>query len=386
MKPLLSLVLSSVVFIGAGAAFAASTEVNLTPTAVISPWTYWPTAPTQGRFYRPTGIQVGNTYYMYVEGGAFTNTLTGPGSESCPQIGEKILAFSTPWTSQGLRQPFTYVAPVSPCISQPKAHFITGSAFRSSTDGQVKLLIDETYGGSQVQSGDFKETLLGTSSDGVHFTWSTFLKQSVVGSGTYSTYLVKLVQATGNTNWWGTFWWAVCHVCDGTTHLELGDQVTAPGRIRVIMDSTNPRGYVVYILSGGTWKAVNDDGTFNFAPDTTSDILTQSIVFNNGQWEEWGDTALCTAMDGCSDGTSTDCSTFQYEVTNQGGGLGGVQMVTSMKRPMPTKNGLGRLGPFRMQDMNGVRLLYSSSTDRLCATGVNVGFPGSEIIVTEVNN
>jgi len=152
------------------------------------------------------------------------------------------------------------------------------------------------------------------------------------------------------------------------------------------MDSTNPRGYVAYILSGGTWQAVNDDGTFNFAPDHTGDILTQSIVSNNGAWEEWGDTNQCTTTAGCYDGTPNDCRTFQYQVTNQGGGLGGIQTVTSSVRPMPTQNGFGRLGPFRMQDMNGVRLIYSSSTDRLCAEGIHDGFHGSEIIVTQVNN
>jgi hypothetical protein len=385
-KTVTSLMTFSLLSLGAGAAFAATNEVTLAPTSVISPWTYWPTNPTLGRFYRPAGIQVGSTYYMYVEGGAFTTTTTGPGSESCPQIGEKILAFSTPWTSAGLRQPFTYVAPVSPCITQPMAHFITGSAFRSSTDGQVKLLIDETYNGSNVMANNFKQTLLGTSSDGRSFTWSTFLKQSVVGTGTYSPYLVKLVQATGNSDWWGTFWWAVCHKCDGSINVGLGDQVTAPGRIKVVMDSTNPRGYVAYMMSGGTWQAVNNDGSFNFAPDITGDILTQSIVANNGGWEEWGDTNQCTSTAGCYDGT-TDCSTFQYRTTNQAGALlSGIQGVTSSVRPMPTQNGLGRLGPFRMQDMNGVRLIYSSSTDRLCATGINDGFPGSEIVVTEVNN
>jgi hypothetical protein len=238
-----------------------------------------------------------------------------------------------------------------------------------------------------VLNKDFKQTLLGTSSDGIHFTWSTFLKQSVVGSGTYSTYLVKLVQATGNTNWWGTFWWAVCHVCDPkNVCIPCGDQVTAPGRIRVIMDPSNPRGYVAYILSGGTWQAVNDDGTFNFAPDVTGDILTDSVIFNNGAWEEWGINQQCTATAGCYDGTPGDCSTFQYATTNQLGGLGAIQNVFSSERPMPTKNTLGRFSPFRMQDMNGVRLIYSMSTDRLCAEGLENGFHGAEIIVTEVNN
>jgi hypothetical protein len=130
---------------------------------------------------------------------------------------------------------------------------------------------------------------------------------------------------------------------------------------------------------------VNDDGTFGFAPDFTADVLPQSIVSNNGAWEEWGDTSVCTATAGCFVGTTPGCSTFQYRVTNQGGGLGPVQQVTSQVRLMPTRG--SRSGPFRMQDMNGVRLLYSASGDRVCDTlHIDAGFGGFEIIVTELNN
>jgi hypothetical protein len=396
MKPLVLLMSASLVIVGAGSAIADSKETTLAPTAVISPFTYWPNSPNSGRFYRPTGIQVGNSYFMYVQGGAFINVHTGPGSETigpeaCPTIGEKILRFSTPWTGQGLRSTFNYTygwGVVSPCDTDPShqpVHFQTGSAFRSSTDGMVKLLIDETENGSNVMKGNFKKVLLGSSADGITFSWSQFVQQSVVGGRTYSIYLVKLVQATASSNWWGSFWWASCSPCDGTQ--RPADVVTAPGRIKVIMDPTNPRKYVVYLLSGGAWQRVNDDGTFNFVPDSSNDILTQSIVSNNGAWEEWGDNQSCTAQDGCYMPPTPACSTFQYFWTTQEDGTHGpLQTVTSAVRPMPTRNGNGRLGPFRMQDMNAARLLYSSSGDAVCALGEDTGFAGSEIIVTELNN
>src|ERR1700687_3784017 len=385
MKAPVLLILAGVVFAGAGPVFADSMETTATPpTAVISPWTYW-TDPTSGRFYRPTGIQVGNSYFLYVEGGAYRDIHTGPGSETCTSSGEKILAFSTNWTATALRSPFNYVGAVSPCINASNVHFQPGSAFRSSTDGLVKLLVDDIEGGTNVMHRDFKRVLLGSSSHGSAFTWSTFLKQSVVGGGTYSPYLVKLVQATATSNWWGTFWWAVCHKCDGMVYVQDGDLITESGRITVTMDSTNPRGYVVTILSGGVWQRVNDDGTFNFAPDVTSDILTQSIVRNNGAWEEWGDTGQCTATQGCYVGTP-GCSTFVYRTTTPLGITGPLQQVTSQVRPMPTREPIGRTGPFRMQDMNGARLIYSTSGDRLCETDPGGYRGGTEIIVTEVNN
>jgi hypothetical protein len=362
------------------------TAVPFQPTAVISPFTYWPTSPRSGRFYRPTGIQVGNTFYMYVQGGAFTGSGSGPGSETCATVGEKALAFTTPWTAQGLRSPFAYAGVVSPCKTDvPMVHYQTGSVFRSSADGQIKLLIDQTENGSDPRSGNFKQVLLGSSTDGLHFNWSTFLKQSQINGVTYSIDEVVLVQATGNSNWWGMYNFASCTLCNGTD----GTGFWTAGRIKVVMDSTNVRGFVVYLLAsdGVTWSRVNDDGSFNFVPGTMWNYPSHSIVFNNNSWEAWGNGYTGTPPTaGCDDNDMSSYSTFGYQIVTQSGPSGALQTVTSLARPMPTINGYGRISPFRMQDMNGVRLLYSASTDRLCATGDHEGFRGSEIIASEINN
>jgi hypothetical protein len=363
-------------------AFADSLETTA-PVAVISPFTYWSASPRSGRFYRPTGVKVGSKYFLYVQGGAYKGVTTGPGSETCGTIGEKALAFSAPWTSAGLRSQFTYERAVSPCNPADDVHYQTGAAFVSSTDGKVKLTIDETETGSDPRSADFKRILLGSSTDGKNFTWTTFVKQSVINSVTYSISQANLVQATANSNWWGVFQWAYCTLCNGTDGIGFWNQ----GRMRVVMDPANVRGYVVYLLmsDGATWGQVNDDGSFNFIPYNTFYGGARSIVNNNNTWEAW--TILGgTPNGGCDDGDPNSSSSFGYYTVSQGGSFGAIQYLTSSSRAMPTMNGTGRLDPFRMQDMNGKRLLYSASTDHMCQTTGNDGFRGMEILVTEVNN
>lgn len=209
----------------------------------------------------------------------------------------------------------------------------------------------QTENGSDPLKAHFKRVLLGSSVDGKNFTWSTFLQQSVVNGVTYSIDDVILVQATANTNWWGTFLWANCTRCDGSPNDGTGFWTS--GRIRVIMDASNPRGFVIYLLAtDGTWKAVNDDGTFTFAPGTMWNYFTRSIVLNNGAWEAWVDGGG-TATGGCEDGNAQSTSAFHYQTVSQTGAPGPLQDVTSLTRAMPTKNGSGRMNPFRVQDMDG---------------------------------
>ena len=371
--------------------FADSVETTA-PVAVISPWTYWPTNPKAGRFYRPTGVRVGSKFFLYVQGGAYTTTKTGPGSETCPAIGEKALAFSAPWTATGLRSQFTYEKAVSPCTPGPTGtvHYQTGSAFISSTDGKVKLTIDETENGSSPLEGHFKRILLGSSTDGKNFTWVPFVQQSIVNGIRYSVAQATLVQATANTNWWGVFLWAHCTRCDGTDQVPTeATGFWSQGRIRVIMDPTNVRGFVVYLMmqDGVTWGRVNDDGTFNFVPYATGYSGARSIVGNNGSWEAWTGLGGLMPNGGCDDGDATTSSAFGYYTLSQGGPtFGPIQHVTSTSRAMPSMNWNGRIDPFRIQDMNGKRLLYSVSGDHMCETLGSSGHRGLEIVVTEVNN
>lgn len=386
----------------AGPALAAANESSSSqPTAVISPYTYWPSTPTSGRFYRPTGIRVGNELFLYVQGGAYINVATGPGSEACgcntnpttcKRSGEQALLFKAPFTAVGLKSNFTFVRTISPCEPNKEGvHYQTGSVFRSSTDNKIKLLIDQTEGGANPTSGHFKRVLLGSSSDGVQFSWTTFLKQSVVGGVTYSINDVVMVQATANSNWWGVFQWAQCTRCDGTD----GSGFVRQGRIRVTMDPTNVRGFYVEILAGSatTWARVNDDGSFNFVPFNTQGPDVKSIIYtnfnNNPTWEAWAKTAG-TAVGGCEDepGVANPKTTasFSYYPVMQGlHTTPQLQPVTSSVRAMPSRNGTGLVHPFRIQGLNAANLLYSTSTERICLAGQQEAFRGAEIIYTELS-
>jgi len=388
MKPALkTLLFAAPLLLFSGRIEASSNEKSTqAPAAVISPYTYWCTTPgnchpERGRFYNPAGVKVGNNYYIYVQGGAYVNVTTGPGSE-CTAVGEEILLFKAPWTAQGLRSPFTYVKTITPCRTDvPDVHYELGSVFQSSTDGKYKILVDETENGASVGNGNFKRILLGSSTDGLTWTWSPFLQQSTVGSVTYSFLESTLVQATANTNWWGMYLW-------GTT----GSENLMVGQIRVIQDAMNPRGFVAYLLaSDGTWKPVNDDGTVNFDPKGLWSVFASdggsatAIILNNGAWESWGSLGPGTATAGCNDGDIYD-STLIYRTVTQTGLPGPLQTVTSSVRPMPTINSSGRLYPFRLNDMNGAKLLYSASTDRMCTEGRLSGWKGMEVVLTEVDN
>ena len=368
----------------AATAAALQTEKSIAPKAVISPYTYWPGAPTSGRFYHPVGIRIGNQFFMYVQGGAYKGVATGPGSD-CAAIGEGILAFKTPWTAAGMRTPFTYVKEVSPCVTSPQdVHYSPGSAFQSAADGRYKLLIDMTENGSDPIHFDWKRTLIGDTADGVNFTWNTFLAQSVVGGTTFSFSSVVLVQATANSNWWGTFRFAFD-----------GHDFGSVGQLRVLMDATKPRGYVVTMLAGdGTWRNVKDDGTIDFVPRQQWEALgangmgAQSLVFNNisGAWESWGDGTGLTSKAGCpnDDDPAPNISGFRYRTVTQGSTFGPLGEVTSQARAMPSINYAGRMTPFRVNDPANVHLLYSASTDRICEAFQMSGFKAAEILVTEL--
>jgi len=127
------------------------------------------------------------------------------------------------------------------------------------------------------------------------------------------------------------------------------------------------------------------DGSFTFVPSNTGYSGARSIVNNNNTWEAWTITGG-TPTGGCDDGDANSASSYGYYTVSQGGAFGAMQKLTSLTRAMPTANGYGRLDPFRVQDMNGARLLYSVSNDRMCFAGRASGFRGLEILVSDVNN
>ena len=295
-----------------------------------------------------------------------------------------------------------FIIDVTGYYTPTKMHYASGSAFRSA-DGKIRLLIDETARGSGPAHGHFKRVLLGTSSDGINFDWKTFLRQSMLPTGErISISDVILVKAV-NGNWWGFFRWGSCTTCNGKGE-ENNTGLWYQGRILVTMNAANPRGFVVYLRNeADAWQQVNDDGSFNFRPlQTGQPYQARSLVQNAGTWELWSFDWLGSASDPneCDDEivnppTGETLSRFVYQTVTPSGGYGaatGLERLAGM-RPMPSLNSSGRNWPWRVQDMNGKRLLYSVSTDRNCNrlrdagnTGKVDQFRGAEIVVTEIDN
>lgn len=201
---------------------------------------------------------------------------------------------------------------------------------------------------------------------------------------------VSLVQGTAGY-WWGTFSWGVS--CDCSI-----------GRIKVVQDATNIRGYVVYLFdSNYHWQAVQDDGHFTFTPfdqNDTSYFMRRVTVLDNGSgtYEAWGDPifgareAINPANPGCNandNTTSTLLHAAISDITQEGVNPGllaassiGYQSGVSV-RAIPDANGFGRMYPYRLNDMTGKKVIYSASTDRyVCQTGTDPLFKTSEIILT----
>lgn len=376
-----SLLLASFLALTASTFAAASSVETSGPWVTASPYTYW-SNPTQGRFYNPHGVLTASELLLFVQGGAYVNVFTGPGSE-CSH-GEQVLLFSAPRTGGGVRSHFTYRGIVSPCERVPGAtnvHYTNGSVFKSEWDNQYKLLISETENGATFSEGDFKRVLIGTSSNGYTWSWSAvpFIQQSTVQGQRISVIEVTLVQEPGGGDWWGVFNWGVNHAAQ-------------MGQLKVERDPWNVRGFVVKILDeNDQWRTVADDGSFDFKPKNIWGNFQRagSIVFNNGQYELWVSRKV-PASQGCpnSDPGDTDGSTFAYRTITKDGYLGPVQGVYSYLRAMPTLNNFGRLFPYRWNAGGGGKYLYSASADRICQEGRDrfPGWHGMEIVATLVNN
>lgn len=390
-----------VALLSALGALAQAPNARVGPNKIISPWTYWPATPQAGRFYNPYGIVIGGNLFLYVQGGVYNSANGGPGSE-CPVSGEQILVFSAPYTFSGIRNPFTYRNIASPCYGV-NHHYQVGSVFQSAWDGKYKLLVDETDVGTSIAAGNFKRTLLLTSSDGL--SWSRqvnlhdgntppLIAQSVIGGLTVSVLEVALTQ--GASNWWGTF--------------SFGTNVSgcdcALGRMKVVQDAANVRGFVVSIFgTDDQWHAVNDDGTFTFMPKDTNNATTpmKKVVLINhaGHWEAWGNTfSQAQALDpmdpGCDDGSPYRDSIVMATISEATTVLGTPVYMTSslntnldpkLNWPVATRNDLGRQYPWRFDDSWGKSIIYSGSTDRYCwANGTNVGYRGTEILLTVLDS
>jgi len=340
-------------------------------------------------FNNPTGIRAGEEYFLYVQS-------TGGEPASTPWAwcwGDPIVLFSSPWSFEGLRQPFALESRISPCTctdpacpEEDKFAYGTGSVLRSNHDGNFYIFLDKVLPGRDVAAGDFKDILLGTSPDGRNWTYPTevspLVTQSTICEGAACTTVSILdVTLTADvSSWWGFFKWGV-----------LGEQANRTGRMRVFPDASNPRGFRVELLSAGQWQPVADDGTFSAIPDDVwPNVSVNSLLQTPEGFEAWAWKLSSEQVAGCDDGTDVG-SEIVYRRAGQDT-LDPVETLRSRVRAIPSRNMTGRTFPVLLEGPAGYTSIYSSSSQRVCETqhalwlANNNPFAGMEIVLTTLTD
>lgn len=401
MKTTVSLIVISVLLLSASASAQSVETAGTTANGqiIVGADQFTPGDLKSGTYYNPSGLVVGSRFYLYVQGGQF-NSATAPWK---PCVGDKILLFSTPNTSAGLRSRFTpgstgtngSKARISPCetdtgngsdgnpthtaspIFAQQHHYTTGQVFN---DGKYRMVAAASnYPGAT----DFTTLILGSSTNGVQWNWEPFIRSTSGVGMPEVAFQVGMSSAYCNptcnthTPWWGFF--------------RIGFAGT--GLIKVDASAQYPRGFRVWIYANdSTWKQVDDvTGDYSFTPQNVWPGATpKSITFNVDHYELWA--KINVAHNGCGACPSSTCNgssgtTFFYRTVDDLFNLGPVQSVYSQIRCMPSNSSVGRLYPFRFNDLTGQKLLYSATNDQnICDTATcSNPFVGMYVVVTTVD-
>ncbi|HRC86619.1 MAG TPA: hypothetical protein PK413_13505, partial [Thermoanaerobaculia bacterium] len=277
----------------------------------------------------------------------------------------------------GLVSPFAFSSRISPCTAT-NYHYGVGGVFKSGS--QYFLTADRA---NWPDANVFYEILLGSSPDGASWSWAPFVKSTGVSSILDVTLVSSTVSVfycdptcNAHTAWWGFFRTGPCANC--------ADWV---GRMKVDYSTAYPRGFRVWILSGGIYKQVNDTtGEFNFAPDnvwpeTDAGYAPNALVPTaSGGYELWATKSPAAGGCGCSfQGGSTLVYRTATDTT-----LGPLQGVYSAARCMPSASSVGRLFPFVITGPTGQRLLYTSNNDKNCSNLASNPYQGMYIVATQL--
>jgi hypothetical protein len=333
----------------------------------------------QGAYYHPTGIDIGNKFYLYVQGGNWDHGPSGPGQGPCE--GDKIFVFEADYTTQGMVTDMDFVRRISDCDGVPLQHsWSPGQVFR---DGSQYWMTS-----SRSDQANFHTVVLGNSSDGINWTWQDFLRADY-GGGDLEIHQPILVAdplrriycnpgCYSHHTWWGYF------------NFELPGFYWGTGRIVVDYSQQYPRGFRVKILSGGTWRIVDDwTGVVDFLPDDVwTGFNAKSLAWNVDHWELWGHkNVLHNGCAPCSGPYNNGFggSTFTYREVSPTF-FGPEQTVLQGFRCMPSDSHMGRLYPFRVNDPTGRKFLYSMTNDKDICTATTNEWVGAHVVVTELSN
>ncbi len=354
----------------------------------------------RGSFYNPSGIVIGSTLHVFITGDLWGGV---PDGWTACASGDQTVHFSTTDISDDL----TPVELASPCCGNEKTkgtHYGLGSVSLPPWGSDYMIFMERTENGANFSEGDFKDILVGISDDGTGWTYPGYSTGTCNDSGTSINPLVKQncygtpevcvslldvnLVSDGDDTLWGIFRY-------GTT------SANKVGRMQIVEDANNDRGFIVQILSTSGWHAVADDGSFDLEVTEIENIWPfarpNSIYDSGSGFEVWGfDYNLSGVTEGCDDPRGGGSKLVYRSITETS--LGSVQQVNSTVSgfPMPSRGNQSRMYPYRV-DFDGDELVFMTSASRVCETlGLSDdpwwpgswggGFRGMEILVASLNN
>jgi hypothetical protein len=225
--------------------------------------------PNQYSFYGLYMIRRSGTLYAYVQGGGAVGPCAPTGG------GDNFCVFKAPdtaqgWTGQGVTLENHWPRPDDGWFWQVRA------AFFDATYGKFYLVASRTISGD-TQTIDVMDAKLGTSVDGVNFTWSTLFTARKSSIGVRLEDYAIVPHPTHPGVWVGTI-----------TGFTLSTSTAFISPFRVDWNSR-----IIQIAdSAGVWRSIPVGGTLNFAPRATYAGRTTSIQAVNvtgvSRLEAWG--------------------------------------------------------------------------------------------------
>ncbi len=345
-------------------------------------------------FFNAAGLEIDGTLNLFVSGGPLGGT--DEDWTTC-DYGDEVMQFST----DAIETDPTTVGRVSPCCGNEETeetHYGLGSV-NIDWNGDYMIFMEHTENGSVFANGDFVDILIGVSDDGETWTFPGYNTGDCDDPGKLNPLIkqsngVSILDVTlteGADKLWGVFRY-------GTT------AANHVGRMEIIKDTNNPRGFVVKILGyKGGWHTVDDDGSFDLGENDIVDIWPvtgthrkPNSIYDAGSgnyelwaWENLNNDNGCDYLSG---------SRLVYRtITETTFGTSDQYLTGTADWPATSGNQVGRAYPWRV-DYEGDELILFSSSDRACYT-LGQGdadvvsywpgyspFRGMEIQVVSLNN
>jgi hypothetical protein len=348
------------------------------------------TDPRAARFYGVHGLKVGSEFFFYVGGGVYTTNGPNldPGDE-CPK--EDIMLFAVPYTHKGLRgnDGMAYRGVITPCDN---FHYTGGTFFDDPTVAGLTyqgmtLGRYVTTAAKTVDGALWREVVVGTSVNGQTWQWQTLLTVSASLNLAMIDGLRIQPKPGAPGVWFGVFSFAPGSSPDGIV----------TGKVEVNWNTRMVR--ILQNAATNTWFTVPFGGQITTMPAEVWDHRTDDFALVGGQYQLWGETKVprsgvhpCGAAPPgggpwpptvyVNNTAGPHGNQISYRTMDASFNLGPVKPLTSVVRASPSDYVRTMGFPFRLDDMNGKQLLYSSSTDLTICNLVVTNLRSIGVVVT----